>query len=862
MAYEAFPLNLKLTEAGYQRVFHGFGNPVNIKYIAIGTGLDGRGYAVEFRENATALKTEVLRKQIDASQIIDTIDPDTGNPCKRVDYAAMFSSNLSIDVREVGFFSEDGVLIYVWSSTEEEAFAPIRPKLSLVVSIAQYLLIQEEMKVINVVDAGYPLELFIQPLQDQLAINKESIKEQLLNEIRAEIQLIESVETSQLALASIRQTLVLDNHGQNLSKQNLAIATLQGWQSTAIKQLEKLGGDTQLLLLPSLQSRLNDHDLAMYSAMLARRRILSSIWQPGLIECRASGKKGDAWMVEFEPDHVSFAINGIHDHADIVCPPDGVARKMAFTMGTPELSIYLHEQIQTRHLDPVLVTPKIGSENFLETEIVKAPPIPPAILAKSTPDEQIAEAKEWMRAFVMRDPSIRDYRPYVDVHLLVMEAWDQVTAIEDASLSFRHGEEESGVYDIHAASAIYQVTGAKPILENKTSPVSSIVAHKNSDGTVITTVCRMHTTRLGNIGEYNPDECLYINDDAGINYRTGKIQEESDPNVHYGVCHTIGGGKPIVAINHETLINKWMRKVSGLSNGKNIPFELSEPNQPVYQWVDPTDKKTVMNAGYYTNYYSLPDDAVGRNIARTGFSDASKWVSINDRPEVVPWVDPHTKIEYRVSYAVPWEVVLVGWWNNVNWNPRKIPYKTSKTARYGGITGNGTLANPFNGWNEDHRGCVLPYELFDADSVKSDPADTGKGKVYALDKNGEKQEMCNAGIRAITLSVAGYNRRCRYPIMPIAWQKNPIYRRFKIEKAANDFKERELAMSSIRQTLKIESMRRDGELKAAELQSIIDEISVIKGAIGKQAAESESNAADIESLALTSIRQTININKQ
>lgn len=175
MAYEAFQLNLKLTESGYQRVFHSFGNPVNIKFIAIGSGISGVGYDVAFRENRTSLATEVLRKQIDSSQIEDITDPATGNPGKRVDYATIFSSTSSFDVREVGFFDEDNTLIYIWSSSTGDAFAPIRPKISLIVSIAQYLLIQEEMAVINVVDAGYPFELFIQPLKEQMLIDKQAI---------------------------------------------------------------------------------------------------------------------------------------------------------------------------------------------------------------------------------------------------------------------------------------------------------------------------------------------------------------------------------------------------------------------------------------------------------------------------------------------------------------------------------------------------------------------------------------------------------------------------------------------------------------------------------------------------------------
>lgn len=664
-------------------------------------------------------------------------------------------------------------------------------------------------------------------------------------------------QIAQHTLASIRQTLTIDDHATQLKQHDSQIGKLSFGLQSVNDALPKLRSSSEqiALITESNTSRLQDHDLALYSMMLARRRILAEMWQPGLVSGRAHGLKGDPWQVEYEPDHVTFAMNTMHDHPDILASPLGYPAKMSYTFGTAELGIYMQDHVQTRHLDPVFVTPVIGSSEFLATKTVQAPPIPPAILAKTTVAEQIAEAREWMRAFAERDITIRDYRPYVDVHLLVMEGWDQVTPVEDASLSFRHGEEESDVYDLHDASAVYQVTGAKPILENKTSPVSGVIAHKGLPGTVITTVYRMHTTRLGNIGEANPDECLYINDDPAVNYRKGKTQTETDTSVHYGVRHEQGIGDVVrESVSNETLINKWMRKVSGLSNGKHIPFELSEPNKPVYRWTDPNDRTTELNAGYYTNYYALPDDAVGRNVARTGWREASKWVALNDRPEVVPWVDPHTGIEYRVSYAVPWEIVLLGWWNNPAWNPRNIEYKTSKTQRYGGITGTGTKIHPFNGWNEDHRGCVLPYELFDSVGLAGDPADTGKGVVYAKSTDGNVYAMANAGIRILTLPVAGKQRRCRYPIMPIAWHGNPLYKYIKTQRLNENTA---LAMASIRQTLAIDDANQKQKAADSQLERLTGLIETTISRLNSADENQKTAANDINALVNASIRQTL-----
>ncbi len=161
MAFESYQLNLKLTEAGYQKVMANGDAMVSLSYIALGSG---PGYSVDFRDTRTSLSNEVVRRQIDSHQREEIVD-ENGNNLARLDFAAIFSDSSSFDVWEIGFFDEAGDLIYIWSSTDEE-YAPKRTHIHLVVAMSQYLLFDEEAANITVNDAGLPFELFLQPLKD------------------------------------------------------------------------------------------------------------------------------------------------------------------------------------------------------------------------------------------------------------------------------------------------------------------------------------------------------------------------------------------------------------------------------------------------------------------------------------------------------------------------------------------------------------------------------------------------------------------------------------------------------------------------------------------------------------------------
>lgn len=181
MGFKSFQLNLKLTDVGYQKIMALDGKPVNLTEIALGKGNSAgdNGYEVHFKDDHTSLQNEVVRRQVDSHQKEGYTD-DKGNQLARLDFATIFSDDSSFDVWEMGFFDDEGDLIYIWSQERkailddqnkvtgyEGYFAPKRTNIHLVVSVSQHLLFEEEASSVIVKDAGLPFELFLQPLKDE-----------------------------------------------------------------------------------------------------------------------------------------------------------------------------------------------------------------------------------------------------------------------------------------------------------------------------------------------------------------------------------------------------------------------------------------------------------------------------------------------------------------------------------------------------------------------------------------------------------------------------------------------------------------------------------------------------------------------
>jgi hypothetical protein len=131
------------------------GLSVRITHLAVGSA----GYTPVATQ--TALQAEQERVEIADSRETPAED--------RLDLSAVVNSALEYWVREIGLYDEDGVLIFLWSAPQASLSlgyksANVDFLLGLSLSLADL-----PAEAITVVDQGYDLELWIRPIEEDLA---------------------------------------------------------------------------------------------------------------------------------------------------------------------------------------------------------------------------------------------------------------------------------------------------------------------------------------------------------------------------------------------------------------------------------------------------------------------------------------------------------------------------------------------------------------------------------------------------------------------------------------------------------------------------------------------------------------------
>ncbi|XP_052762119.1 uncharacterized protein LOC128204753 [Mya arenaria] len=100
--------------------------------------------------------------------------------------------------------------------------------------------------------------------------------------------------------------------------------------------------------------------------------------------------------------HAAGSAAGIHEHSNY-----------DRTVGLGELIVVLNGvEFRTRHNDYKLKMPSTKSKNYNEVEDIPFPNVPPSVLNKHNVSDQIAEMREFFKAFHKQDIHHRDYRPY------------------------------------------------------------------------------------------------------------------------------------------------------------------------------------------------------------------------------------------------------------------------------------------------------------------------------------------------------------------------------------------------------------------------------------------------------------------
>ena len=478
--------------------------------------------------------------------------------------------------------------------------------------------------------------------------------------------------------------------------------------------------------------------------------------------------------------HTSERVAGMHEHANF-----------RHVLGLGEVVAVLNGvEFTTRHNDFHLVKPSTESTDFLATELITPPAVPPRVLELSSVDDQITEMREWFRAWRDQDHSVRDYREHFKPVLCYLEgAWfypDQIPV--DMIHSDRHHISSEDFHHLQTMHKFTSDSGRKQPQENLSFLPRSVQRVVNG---------------TPEFAQWNYRVlCQPLKDDLPLNrFRVvdDLASRMTSQNTFPDYSSSMKARYQLNPYDSSSFTNEkpaWfglpdtlMAQVPGFNNhGGNLTDNSF--GSTAYQF--DRDQLEPVNMAYYNRWLKAKTlGAFGQTARHRGFSDDNLYVAQTTQPAVVP-----TELEYctgngnrrtcewqsyKFSYAIPLEVVYMT--PLTEWNPYDIEYKGSvntplwQSVRDGGRNGNPTATRAYNGTNHITF-FQTPDEFYAGGEVASDPADTtGQGATAVLDKNEDMRMVRDSGYRMFLPEITGVGiLRQRYPIMQVNGEGSSVWK--------------------------------------------------------------------------------------
>eukprot|EP00930_Biecheleria_cincta_P092577 TRINITY_DN8254_c0_g1_i2.p1 TRINITY_DN8254_c0_g1~~TRINITY_DN8254_c0_g1_i2.p1 ORF type:complete len:1287 (+),score=163.37 TRINITY_DN8254_c0_g1_i2:100-3960(+) len=499
-----------------------------------------------------------------------------------------------------------------------------------------------------------------------------------------------------------------------------------------------------------------------------------------------------------EASYTGFSFAAVHDHANF---PD-----MA---GMGEFGAVLNGvHFWTRHNDYQFRMPAPTGTAYHETVPVPLPEVPRQVIenAAGEPrgvDEQIAEMREWFRAWQDQNSSVRDYRPYFKPMLCYLEgAWIAETSnLAEPFASHRHEIDAATWHELHDTMRFLLNSGRK----NKDENIPFLP----------TSVRRMR--KNGSEPEFANFEyriaCHPLKDDLPLSRfrlapdlhsqlfaqrRTSAEFEKSrqarfelHPARSAEYQDGTSGRSPTpwpTGLFQYSFLDELMEQVPGKNGyGANLTDDALGATCSHY-----LNSNESLNVAYYSRYYTMKTkDAMGRKNRKRGFNDPSLWSAMTTHPRVSALDMQGTKkaADQRWSYAIPLEIVYLtplARWNPFSlhhcnhdksaWEVGHCSYVAEDGKRDRGFAAdsayNGTATKFF------YR---TPAEFFSGAPLNdTDLADTATNAVGVLDRSGSVKRVMASGTWAMLPEIAGLGRiRLRYPIMPVHQHGDPAWKELK-----------------------------------------------------------------------------------
>lgn len=497
----------------------------------------------------------------------------------------------------------------------------------------------------------------------------------------------------------------------------------------------------------------------------------------GIVTARGYGFGGEA--AYHRPSAVSFAAFGVHNHSNFF-----------FMSGLPELVACVNGyEVRTRHTDYRWLYPAPAGGAYLEVSEAVPPPVPPSVLAQPTPEDEVLEMRQYLRAYADRDVALRDYRDFFDTYISYVEVWFEVFAgdtLQDTAHSFRHSLDSDSLKEIMENYIALNASGLKPRFENSAF-MPGVIRCVDDKGVPHFAILRYRVgaMKLGSYRDYPVHEMVARVDDPATRQRKDMTQAELEVSRlgRFRVMREMGN--PIIGErNGPDLLDDLMKRIPGL-DGVGASLEetyqdtLENSQSQFIQRLMDWQTNTPLNSAYYSRYYSYEQaGAAGRRDYKRGFNDPYLFAATTTREEVRSL--PGLGGGHRLTWAIPLELLVAS--PLMGWNP----YGVSEIPR-ADVTGAGTEADPHNGASKDAYWYHTPASVFGNEANIGDPADTEQS-AWMVCADGQKRRMSGSGVYIHLPATDGRSPRMRYPIAPVYHEGHPVFGQLQaVQQETRDF---------------------------------------------------------------------------
>lgn len=533
-----------------------------------------------------------------------------------------------------------------------------------------------------------------------------------------------------------------------------------------------------------------EHDLEA----LARQVMLQQLFVEERI--RSDGDSGvkqlrhnhDGTAPYFSETHTRSSINSIHDHSNY-----------DRTVGMGEVIAVMNGvEFRTRHNDYKLRMPSTTSSMYNALTDIPFPDVPPSVLQKHTLAEQIAEMKEYFKAYHYQNHQHRDYRPYFKPVLCYMEgAWTTDTkTLKEPFQSDRHSIDAASWFDLQEKIRYTSYSGSKHNLENFSYLPTTIMNVRNGTTEYAQWNYRILCHPLSfdlplrvmkPVNEVAARLAHKFNMKKFAKSRAARFTLAS--KLREGTYDfDLGYGQFADRVYTMGLMDTIMMEIPGKNNYGAVLNDHSF-NMTVFDSRDRINN-TALNTAYYHRFFKYEDKgAMGTKTIHRGFADQNLFVAQTTQPQIAKiQIDDchnvhiqghHGKVKEchhysaQYSYAIPLEIIYLT--PLYKWNPYNLPYyghmsqqNTATVIEHGKRNGQLTPDKAYNGTNSKYY-YFTPAEFYStAKPGETDRADTDKGAVGVLDRNGVMKKVVTSGTHISLPEIEGVGSlRMRWPIVPI-----------------------------------------------------------------------------------------------